>query len=42
MTETELLEIAALGEGYSTHPIANSIREAYGKDSGYEAYRKCK
>ena len=31
MTETELLEIAALGEGYSTHPIANSIREAYGK-----------
>lgn len=31
MTETELLEIAALGEGYSTHPIANSIREDYGK-----------
>lgn len=31
MTETELLEIAALGEGYSTHPIANSLREAYGK-----------
>ena len=31
MTETELLEIAALGEGYSTHPIANSIWEAYGK-----------
>ena len=31
MTETELLEIAALGEGYSTHPIANSIRESYGK-----------
>ena len=31
MTEAELLEIAALGEGYSTHPIANSIREAYGK-----------
>lgn len=31
MTETELLENAALGEGYSTHPIANSIREAYGK-----------
>ena len=31
MTETDLLEIAAVGEGYSTHPIANSIREAYGK-----------
>ncbi len=27
----ELLELAALGEGYSTHPIANSIREAYGR-----------
>lgn len=26
-----LLEIAALGEGYSTHPIAGSIQEAYGK-----------
>lgn len=25
-----LLEIAALGEGYSSHPIARSIREAYG------------
>ena len=28
-TEAELLELAALGEGYSTHPIANSIKEAY-------------
>ncbi len=28
----ELLELAALGEGYSTHPIANSIKEAYGKE----------
>ena len=27
----ELLEMAALGEGYSNHPIAASIREAYGK-----------
>lgn len=25
----ELLELAAHGEGYSNHPIANSIREAY-------------
>lgn len=31
-TEEELLEIAAHGEGYSTHPIAGSIREAYGKE----------
>ncbi len=30
-TKEELLELAALGEGYSNHPIANSIREAYGK-----------
>ncbi|MBR6376604.1 MAG: cadmium-translocating P-type ATPase [Oscillospiraceae bacterium] len=27
-----LLELAALGEGYSTHPIAVSIREAWGRD----------
>lgn len=26
-----LLNLAALGEGYSTHPIAASIREAYGQ-----------
>ena len=31
-TEAELLEIAALGEGYSTHPIANSIKEAYAQN----------
>lgn len=30
-TKEELLELAALGEGYSNHPIAGSIREAYGK-----------
>ena len=28
----EILELAALGEGYSNHPIAASIREAYGKE----------
>ena len=28
-SEGELLEMAALGEGYSNHPIAASIREAY-------------
>lgn len=31
-TGEELLELAALGEGYSTHPIAGSIKEAYGKE----------
>lgn len=29
--EEVLLELAALGEGYSNHPIAGSIKEAYGK-----------
>lgn len=28
-TKEELIEMAALGEGYSNHPIANSIKEAY-------------
>lgn len=28
----ELIELAALGEGYSNHPIAGSIKEAYGKN----------
>ena len=32
----ELLEIAAYGEGYSNHPIADSIREAYGKTLSME------
>ncbi len=30
-TEAELLEMAAMGEGYSNHPIAGSIKEANGK-----------
>ena len=30
-TESELIEIAAHAEGYSTHPIAESIRDEYGK-----------
>ena len=34
MTREELLELAALGEGYSNHPIAASIREAYAEESG--------
>lgn len=28
----ELLELAALGESYSNHPIAGSIKDAYGKE----------
>lgn len=32
----KLLELAAYGEGYSNHPIANSIREAYGKPLAME------
>ncbi|MCM1135042.1 MAG: cadmium-translocating P-type ATPase [Clostridium sp.] len=31
-TAEELLEMTALGEGFSTHPIAGSIKEAYGKE----------
>ena len=31
-SKEELIELAALGEGYSNHPIANSIREVYGKE----------
>jgi Cd2+/Zn2+-exporting ATPase len=31
LTKEELLEMAALGEAYSTHPIAASILSAYGK-----------
>ena len=31
-SKEELIELAALGEGHSNHPIANSIREAYGKE----------
>ncbi len=31
MGEEEVLRLAALGEGYSNHPISNSIRAAYGK-----------
>lgn len=36
MESQELLELAALAEGYSTHPIAASIREAYGKPLAME------
>lgn len=36
MESQKLLELAALAEGYSTHPIATSIREAYGKPLAME------
>lgn len=36
ISREELLELAAFGEGYSNHPIANSIREAYGKQLSME------
>ncbi|MCR5691321.1 MAG: cadmium-translocating P-type ATPase [Eubacterium sp.] len=32
MTSQELLELAAYGEAYSNHPIALSIRQAYGQE----------
>lgn len=31
-SKEELLELSAHVEGYSNHPIANSVREAYGKE----------
>lgn len=34
MEQKELLEIAALAEGYSNHPVARSIREAYEASGG--------
>ena len=33
MSRDELLEIAALAESYSNHPIAMSLEEAYGKEA---------
>lgn len=36
ISREELLELAACSEGYSNHPIANSIREAYGKPLSME------
>ncbi len=32
MPADQLLELAALGESYSTHPISQSLRRAYGKE----------
>lgn len=38
--DEELLELAALGEGYSNHPIAGSIKEAYGKKADMKRVSK--
>ncbi len=32
ISAAQLLELAALGESYSTHPISQSLRRAYGKE----------
>ena len=32
ISQEELIEIAAMAETHSTHPIANSLRKAYGKE----------
>ena len=37
ISEDELLELAAYAENYSTHPIAESIREAYREKKGHLA-----
>lgn len=42
MSEEALLELAALGEGYSTHPIAASIRAAYKKAPDMERVQDTK
>ncbi|MBQ9611486.1 MAG: cadmium-translocating P-type ATPase [Lachnospiraceae bacterium] len=41
-SEAALLEMAAHGEGYSTHPIASSIRESYGKELSLERVGQAK
>ena len=40
--EEEVLEVAAYGEGMSNHPIALSIREAYGKPLALELVEQIK
>lgn len=40
ISEDELLELAAYAENYSTHPIAESIREAYRASKGSQAEPK--
>lgn len=42
MTEEELLKLAAHAEGYSNHPVAVSLRNAYGKDIDTRLIRSVK
>lgn len=42
ISKEELLEIAALGEGYSNHPIGNSIQEAYGREIDFSRVAEAK
>lgn len=42
ISKENLLEIAALGEGYSTHPIGNSIQEAYGRPLDFSRVTEAK
>lgn len=42
LKDEEMLELTALAEGYSTHPIAKSIRDAYGKDIDMERVQDAK
>lgn len=41
-SESQLLEMAALAENYSDHPISRSIREAYGKEIDTRRVRNTK
>lgn len=42
IAETDFLELAALAEGYSDHPIAKSIRDAYGHELNMERIKDAK
>ncbi|MCR4435399.1 MAG: heavy metal translocating P-type ATPase [Clostridiales bacterium] len=40
-SKEEILELAAFAEAHSGHPIAKSVREAFGKDVEYHRIRAC-
>ncbi|ABX40510.1 heavy metal translocating P-type ATPase [Lachnoclostridium phytofermentans] len=40
LSKDELLEVAALAESHSSHPIATSIREAFGKELSMDRIRE--
>ena len=42
ISENELLEIAAYAEGFSNHPISQSLRRAYGKDIDYSRIKEAR